>query len=217
MLTDHFPLLALVLRTPRLELRLPSPEELSAQADLAAEGVHDPAVMPFTFAWTDMPPKARARSVVQHHWRTLGALTPEAWSLPFTVFRDGEVVALQSLGAKDFANLREVGSGSWVGRRFHGQGIGTEMRAAVLHLAFAGLDALEATSGAFTDNPASNAISHKLGYRDDGVDRHIRRGEIGTTRRFRIDRESWKKHAAIEVTVTGLDPCLPMLIAESEK
>ncbi|MFD0558102.1 RimJ/RimL family protein N-acetyltransferase [Stackebrandtia endophytica] len=215
MLSDHFPLHHLVLRTPRLELRLPSDEELSALADLAADGIHDPAVMPFTFPWSDLEPALRARSVVQHHWRTLGALTPQDWQLSLTVFRDGEVVALQALGAKDFASLREVSSGSWVGRRFHGQGIGTEMRAAVLHLAFAGLDALEATSGAFTDNPSSNAISHKLGYRDDGIDRCMRRGEIGTIRRFRLDRASWEKHATTEVTIDGLEAGLPLLVAES--
>jgi RimJ/RimL family protein N-acetyltransferase len=63
----------------------------------------------------------------------------------------------------------------WIGLEYQGQGIGTEMRAAVLYLAFAGLGADYALSGAFTDNPASLAVSRKLGYGEDGVDREVRR------------------------------------------
>jgi len=40
-----------------------------------------------------------------------------------------------------------------------GQGIGREMREAILHLAFAGLGAQEALSGAFEDNVSSLATS----------------------------------------------------------
>ncbi len=42
------------------------------------------------------------------------------------------------------------------------------MRAAVLHLAFAGLGAQHAVSGAHDHNTASLTVSRKLGYRDDG-------------------------------------------------
>ena len=54
-LTDVWPLFGLVLRTPRLELRVPSLEQLAALAELADEGVHDPAAMPFLVPWTDLP------------------------------------------------------------------------------------------------------------------------------------------------------------------
>jgi hypothetical protein len=40
---DHWPLFGLVLRTPRLELRLPGLDRLAELADPAAAGVHDPA------------------------------------------------------------------------------------------------------------------------------------------------------------------------------
>ncbi len=46
------------------------------------------------------------------------------------------------------ATLRTFDTGSWVGRRFQGRGTGTEMRAAALHLMFAGLGAREATTSA---------------------------------------------------------------------
>jgi RimJ/RimL family protein N-acetyltransferase len=212
MLADYFPQIGLRVTTPRLELRLPDPEELAALAGLAADGIHDPAVMPFSVAWTDQEPPDLARSVVQHHWLRLGNSKPEDWSLPLTVFRDGEVVGAQHVSAKSFAVLREVATGSWLGQRFQGQGIGTEMRAAVLHLAFEGLGAREAVSGAFTDNTASHNVSRKLGYRPDGLERWVRRGEIGTVERLRCGREDWEKHRTVPVTVSGLTPeCLAAL------
>ena len=139
MLTDVWPLFGLVLRTPRLELRVPSLEQLAALAELAEEGVHDPAEMPFLVPWTDLPPGPRGRSVMQYQWRPWGELTPERWSLELAVLAGGEPVGIQGIGGTDFAVTREVHTGSWLGRRHHGRGIGTEMRAAVLHLAFAGL------------------------------------------------------------------------------
>ena len=42
--------------------------------------------------------------------------------------RDGVVVGTQGIGGRDFAVLREVHTGSWLGRRYQGQGIGTQMR-----------------------------------------------------------------------------------------
>src|SRR4051812_36160916 len=130
MLRDHFPLVGLRLTTPRLELRLPSPEELGALADLAAEGIHDPDMMPFVVAWTDRPPPDVALSVVQHYWRSLGEGTPRDWSLTLPVFCAGVVVGRQSFGARQLAVTGEVGTGSWLGRRYQGRGIGTQMRAA---------------------------------------------------------------------------------------
>jgi RimJ/RimL family protein N-acetyltransferase len=210
-LAAHFPPLGMCLTTPRLQLRLPDDGELAELADLAAAGVHDPALMPFLHPWTDLPPAERARSVVLHHWRTLGAWTPERWTLPLAVFAEGRAVGYQSLSAADFAVLREVSSASWVGRAHQGSGIGTEMRAAVLHLAFAGLGAETARSGAFDDNPASLAVSEKLGYERDGVERQVVRGRAVTEHRLRLARVRWEgRRGGVRVTVTGLETCLPM-------
>jgi len=210
MLVDHFPLLGLRLTTPRLELRLPSPEDLGALADTAAEGVHAPDTMPFTVPWTDRPPAEVARGVVQHHWLTLAQWTPDDWELDLTVFHAGEVVGQQTLRARDFAVLRQVSSGSWLGMRHHGKGIGTEMRAAVLHLAFAGLGADEALTSAFAGSHASHAVSRKLGYQDNGDGRQNVRGTMTAERRMRLTRTDWERHATTPVTIEGLAPCLPM-------
>lgn len=211
MLVDHFPLVGLRLTTPRLELRLPSNEELAALAELAADGVHDPEVMPFLTPWTDQPPAEVARSVIHHHWRVLGNWTPRDWALNLTVFHAGIVVGQQSISARDLAITRQVSTGSWLGQRHQGQGIGTEMRAAVLHLAFAGLGAQDAVSGAFEHNGASQAVSRKLGYQPDGVNRMTVRGALAVEHRVRLTRARWERHRGVPVTIDGLAPCLPLL------
>ncbi|MFC4058096.1 GNAT family N-acetyltransferase [Planomonospora corallina] len=208
----HFPIFRLRVTTPRLELRLPSLDDLDALADLAAEGVHDPELMPFTFPWTDAEPAARALGTLQYHFGTWASWSPERWSCLFAVACEGRVVGMQELSGSDFAVTREVSTGSWLGRRFQGKGIGTEMRTAVLHLAFDGLDARYAVSGAFTDDHASLAVSRKLGYRDDGIETHSRRGKAADLRRLRLTRDDWTTLPGFEIH--GLGPCLPLFGAE---
>jgi RimJ/RimL family protein N-acetyltransferase len=190
-------------------LRWPTLGDLDALAGLAAAGVHDPDVQPFAAAWTDAPADDRGRATLQYHWSRWGSWKPSDWTLEFAVVRDGAVVGTQGIGARDFAVLREVSTGSWLGRSFQGQGIGTEMRAAVLHLAFQGLGAQYAVSAAFEDNAASLAVSRKLGYRDDGVERHLVRGRPAVTRRLRLTRSDWQATRAVPVDIGGLEPCLP--------
>ena len=207
MTTPYWPLAGLRLATPRLELRWPTLADLQALAGLAARGVHDPAVQPFTNTWTDAGPAERAQSTLQYHWRQWGAWQPADWSLNLVAVRDGAVVASQGMEGHDYAVLREVSTGSWVGRDHQGQGIGTEMRAAVLHLAFAGLGARYATSAAFEDNTASLAVSRKLGYADDGIERYFVSGRPVVSRRLRLDRAAWEAHRATPVEISGLPEC----------
>jgi RimJ/RimL family protein N-acetyltransferase len=210
MLIDHFPPLGLRLTTPRLVLRLPAPDELAALADLAAAGIHPPEVMPFGVPWTDRPPAEVARGVLQHHWSTLGQWTPRAWSLNLTVFHRGVVVGEQAVGAAELPLTREVHTGSWLGQAHQRQGIGTEMRAAVLHLAFAGLGAEAAISSAAEDNTASLGVSRKLGYEPDGINKRVVRGAARVERRMRLTRAAWERHRTVPVTIDGLAPCLPL-------
>ena len=121
----------------------------------------------------------------------------------------GTVAGMQELAARDFAALREVSTGSWLGRGFQGQGIGTHMRAAVLALAFEGLAGEYATSEAFPDNPASSGVSRKLGYAEDGCRRLLVRGQPVRATRYRLARASWQAHRAIPVEILGLTACLP--------
>ena len=205
MLTDHYPAYGLRLRTPRLELRLPDVADLARLADVAAAGIHDPAYQPFLMSWTDVEPAERARTTITHHLGVLAGNEPKRWALPFCVWRDGEALGLQEMRGRDFPTVREVSTGSWLGQPYQGQGIGTEMRAAVLHLAFAGLGAEYATSEAFSDNPSSYAVSTRLGYVDDGISRHEVRGVAAVSRRLRLSREEWEKHRNVPVELDGVD------------
>jgi RimJ/RimL family protein N-acetyltransferase len=204
----HWPLSRLRLRTPHLELRLATPSDLDALASLAADGVHDPSFQPFANSWTDVSPGQRARSVLQWHWTQRGRWQPGDWNLELAVLRDGTVAGSQGLGGRDFAIRREVASGSWLGQHYQGQGIGTEMRAAILQLAFAGLHAGHARTSALTGNAASLAVTRKLGYTPDGFDSCVVRGQRVLLHRYRLDRAAWEAHRTVPVDIEGLDGCL---------
>ena len=173
---DHWPLRHLVLRTPRLELR---PDDDAGLDELVAEayrGVHPPAEMPFGEPWTDADPRYLGRGMLQHFWAERAALHPDGWAVHFLVRYGGRVVGTQKLGARDFAITREVDTGSWIGLRHQGKGLGTEARAAVVLFAFDHLGAVTARSSAFADNVRSHRVSRRLGYSLDGSETLARRG-----------------------------------------
>jgi len=174
---EHWPLRHLVLRTPRLELRPDDDAGLHELVAEAYEGVHPPEEVPFGVAWTDADPRYLGRGILQYYWSQRAALDPERWSIHFLARLDGRVVGTQRLGARDFAVTRDVDTGSWIGLRHQGQGLGTEMRAAVVLFAFDHLGALTARSVAFADNARSHGVSRRLGYRRDGSETVARRGE----------------------------------------
>ncbi|MGW7051246.1 GNAT family N-acetyltransferase [Streptomyces sp. NPDC054887] len=204
---QFWPLYGLRITTPRLELMLPDGEVLDELAAVAAGGVHDEASMPFSVPWTDGSPQDRARATFQHVLGTVAQWTPQQWTLSLAVRCGGRTVGRQDLMTEDFPVTREGETGSWLGRAHHGRGIGTEMRAAMLHLAFEGLGARHVTSGAMVDNPASLRVSEKLGYRPDGLLVESVRGEARTVRRLRLTREDWEAHRTVPVEVAGLEPC----------
>ncbi len=210
---ELWPLSGLVVRTPTLELRAAREADLVALAELAADGIHEPEFMPFSTPWTDTTPVERARSVLRWHWGRWSRWQPDDWALDLVVIQDGVVVGTQGLESKQFAVRREVDTGSWLGLKYQGAGIGTRMRWAALHLIFAGLGAEYATSGAFVDNPASLAVSRRLGYLDDGIERWARRGRAAEVHRVRLSRAAFAGSRAggsrEAVTIHGLPATLP--------
>ena len=179
-------------------------------AEAAVKGVYAPGERPFFSKWAERSPEEVARTVVQRQWRKRGAWKPEHWALELAVFEGGQPIGTQEVRAKDFAALREVESASWLGVEYQGRGYGTEMRSAVLHLAFAGLGAAYALSASFVDNASSAAISRKLGYQPDGIQRDANNGEVLVTQRFRLSRAQWESTERPAVSVTGLEPCLDL-------
>ncbi len=189
MRSPYWPLFGLRITTPRLELRPPGDEDLADLAALAADGVHDPSSTPFSVPWTDDGPDAAARSTLQHNWRLRADWKPEAWHLSLVTVVDREIVGMQGIAATDFAITKTVNTGSWLGLRHQGKGIGKEMRAAVLHFAFAGLGADIAESGAWHDNKPSLGVSAAMGYEQNGEHIGARRGQGDRLIHLRLPRE----------------------------
>jgi RimJ/RimL family protein N-acetyltransferase len=210
-LVEHWPLFGLRVTTPRLELRSPTDDDLAELIDRVRAGIHDPATMPFTVGWTDAESPELERSSLQYWWRARADFSPQRWDLALAVAYEGRLVGVQSLTAVDFVTLRTAETGSWLGLEYHGRGIGTEMRSAVLHLAFEHLGAEAITSAAFTDNLASQRVSLANGYELNGTTITLRRGERAEQIRFLITRDRWlatRRGDAVEVT--GFDTCRPM-------
>ncbi len=209
-MTHPWPLFDLRVRTARLELRAPTDADLLELLDVARAGVHDPKVMPFKVAWTDLPSPEFERGFLRFFWGTRASWAPADWHLPLAVAFEGRLVGVQDVRASDFATSRTVETGSWLGRVFQGRGVGTEMRAAVLFLAFEGLGALAAETAAARDNPASLGVTRKLGYLPAGEDFTVApRGVPVVHQRSALTRENWRPDL-YPVSIENLEPCLPM-------
>ncbi len=204
------------LRTERLELRLPNETELQELAALAEKGVHPPDEMPFRVAWTDGIGTPEFRdNFIAFHLDARRNWTPERWNLVLGVWADGEPVGTQSVDAVDFAARRTAETGSWLGQRFQGRGIGTEMREAILTLLFDGLGGEVATSGYIAGNERSRHVSDKLGYVVSGEGTVAPRGTPVREIQLALDRATWKSVERPRVELVDLSPCLPLFGAES--
>jgi len=205
-----WPLFDLRIVTERLQLRLPTDDEVAGLMAIARAGIHPPGEMPFGIPWTDKPSPRFEREFAQHHWLARASWTPERWDLHLAIFLDGQPVGAQTLHATDFPTLREVATGSWLALPHQRRGYGRESRVAVLTLAFDGLGAEVARSGAFLDNVASNAVSVGLGYEPDGIGRLAPRGVARDLQRFRMTREAWRSAVRRPVRIEGLEECLDL-------
>jgi RimJ/RimL family protein N-acetyltransferase len=172
---------------------------------VAEAGIHDPGDMPFEVAWTDALDE---ESFVAHHRDKLAACTADEWSLPFVAFQDGEPIGVQEIRGERFAERRLVETGSWLGLPWQGRGLGTEMRSAVLELAFTGLGAQTATSGAIEGNPASLGVSRKLGYEIVGAHDVSPRGVPVEHLDVELTRARFASPVAVEID--GLEGLLPL-------
>jgi RimJ/RimL family protein N-acetyltransferase len=173
--------------------------------EVALEGIHPPEFMPFSIAWTDDPELA---DFLDYHEMRRREWTVDEWHLELGLWLEGKPSGTQAVTATNFAATRTVMTGSWLGRRSQGRGIGTEMRTAVLELAFRGLGAEAARSGAIDGNIASLRVSEKLGYREVGRSTVAPRGEVVGHADLEIRREEWRPPFAVEIE--GLEPCLPL-------
>ncbi len=197
---------ALVLRCGPLELRAVTDADIAEITDVVLAGIHDPDRMPFVFPWSTAPAADLPRNMGVYYWAKRAEFSPAAWTLDLTVRHQGRIVGVQGVSTLNYAVTRTGETGSWLGRDFQGRGIGTLMRQAICALLFDHLDAAEITSGAFTDNPASLAVSRKVGYVENGTNRVQRRPcELALSRRLLLTPENFVRPAD-PVEVTGVAP-----------
>ncbi len=205
-----WPLFDLVVRTPLLELRHPDDEMCERLASAASSDMFPEGENQFHLDWTAEDSPDRERHSMQWWWRARGTFEPDDWHLTMAVVVGGEVVGCQDLRAKRFPLRRSVSTGSWLAPGAQGRGYGSEMRQAILHLAFAGLDALEAHSSAFATNERSIRVSRTVGYEDNGEEIALR-GEIPTrSLLFRMSRERFEERRRDDIAIDHLDACLPL-------
>ncbi len=199
-LTEIYPPFGVRITAGSLTLGVPDDKALAELADLAFAGIHDPVRMPFLVAWTETPPERFHAQFVQHHWGQRSSFSPERWGLDFAVWNDGTLVGTQGVSTHNFLTTRTGETGAWLGRRFHGRGIGTRMRQALCAFLFDHLDFEVVTSGAFLDNPASLAVSRKVGYQPNGIGRKQRReGEAAEHQDLRLTPETFRRGEPIQV------------------
>ena len=200
-MADVWPPYRLRLRAGDLELTVVTDDDVPGLVELALAGIHDPDTMPFATPWTLTAPEQLPAVMVRYFSSVRGAFTPESFDLLFAVRVGGTLVGIQGLHARDFAVTRTMETGSWLGRVHQGSGIGTRMRRAVCAYAFDHLGAVEVTSGAFVDNPASLAVSRKVGYRPNGVVRLKRRdGELALNQKLVLTPADLVRGEPLEVT-----------------
>jgi RimJ/RimL family protein N-acetyltransferase len=226
-LAQYWPPARLRIVGPRVELRMATDAELLQLIELIDSGVHDPEMMPFSGPWTDSEPAARARGALAWYWQCRASMDTNAWNLQLAVFVEGEPVGVQDVMSAKFRATGAVKTGSWLAMKHHGSGIGTEMREAVLALAFDGLGARCALTEAYVDNPASIRVSEKCGY--------MRSGEMPTERlrgpqapggasseivemcKFRLDADDWRARTDRPAfTITGLDADLRVMVGAAD-
>ena len=207
-----WPLFDLHVSTPRLTLRYVTDDLALELAELAAHGIHDPATMPFSDPWTDVPPPELQRSAVRYFWRCRADTTVERWTLNLAARHpDGTVLGVCTLSAEHFPTYRTATTGSWIGRRFQGHGLGSEMRRAALHLIFAGLHADTAATRAWHDNTASLRVTRSLPYTEDGTTEEMRRGRPDTMLAFAMTRPQWQTIRRSDVHLGGVEPVCEFL------
>lgn len=213
-MVHSYPLFDLAVRTPKLELRAATDELLEQVVPFVTAGILDPGQPPPfddpMSLYDDSPSREwRWRRAI---WAGRARVEPdEWWRLYFVAIVDGEPVGMQDLIGIQFRELRTAETFSWIGRPHQGRGLGTEMRRAILHLAFAGLGAERLQSEAFDDNVASNAISRGLGYTPNGTTWATRQGKPARLLRWELTRDRWLPSRRDDIELFGIDRSLAVL------
>jgi len=213
-LAEHFPVFALEVRTPRLTLRVPDDDDLVDLAEIGAAGVHHPDEMPFETRWTEVPPPFQQRNTLGFFWTQRTTLQGDTPHLTLAVVVDGDVVGVQSMMTSSWSGTRTFETGSWLGLTHQGRGLGKEMRAAILHLAFDGFGATRCITAAHDDNAASIAVTRALGYRPNGNELVASPEGPRVLEKFVMDRVDFESIRRDDIDIVGARAALELFGSE---
>ena len=210
--SDAWPLYGLTVTTPRLQLRYATDDDLQELASFRDGRVVGPGEEPFDGDSSFyVSGAAAAWKAIAGEWGARAKTSPAWWHLSFAAIVDDEIVGQQNITGADFQTLRTVNSFSFIAKAHRRRGLGTEMRRAVLHLAFDGLEARRAESDAFADNHGSIGVSRAIGYEDNGTMLSPRPSGAALMKRFLLTKEQWLRTRREDVTIEGLSRSLPLL------
>ncbi len=213
-LEEVFPPFALRISGGPLELRVLRDDDLPELVELVRGGVQDPDLpMPFLQAWHQEPfapgsPDGFPTTSLRWWWTQRATFAPAEWRLALVVRRDGALVGMQDLHAKDFSQTGHVMTGSWLGSAHQGRGTGTLMRQLAVGFAFDELGAGQCESGYIVGNHASAAVSRKAGYVDNGrrrIVQHTRQGKVGVDEQRVVVTPATFVRAPDQVSIEGAD------------
>ncbi len=210
--TEIWPFFGLRLETQRLVVRCATEQDVCTLAGVLPPDVETDPSLPSHPGFAQA--LQRSMGELQQYWRNLGAWTADAWKIPFVVEIEQRPLGIQTLEGEDFARRRVVDTASWLLADARSRGIGREMRAAVLHLAFEGLGARAAVTSAWHDNVASLGVSRSLGYVDNGYEVQVHAGRADRMQRMILTGDRWRDVDQPAVTIRGLEPCLPLFELE---
>lgn len=213
-LEEVFPPFALRIACGPVVLSVLRDDDLPELVALVRDGVQDPSLpMPFLLDWHEQPfapgsPDGFPATSLAWWWTQRAAFAPDDWRLALVVRRDGVLVGMQDLHAKDFAQRRHLTTGSWLGRAHHGNGTGTLMRQLAVGFAFDELGAASCESAYIVGNHASAAVSRKVGYVDNGRHRivqHTSQGKIGVEEQRVVVTPATFVRPEDQVTIDGAE------------
>jgi RimJ/RimL family protein N-acetyltransferase len=220
---DVFPPFGLLIASGPVELRVLRDDDLPELVELVRGGIQVPdQPMPFLRAWHQErfapgSPDGFPTTSLAWWWAQRAQFSPDDWRLSLTVRRDGELVGMQDLHARDFAETRHIETGSWLGLAHQGRGTGTLMRQLVVGFAFDELGALECGSGYVVGNHSSAAVSRKTGYAENGrrrIVQHTSQGKVGVVEQRVLATPATFVRPRDEVAIAGADAVRRFLAIE---
>jgi RimJ/RimL family protein N-acetyltransferase len=148
-----------VLKTERLILRAPRPEDLDRCAELLGDYEVAKMLSRVTYPY-DLEQGRAYLALSAERWSNW----QEAEELGFQIECEGEMI-----GGVSFKKLRETPEiGYWLGRAYWGKGYMSEAAQAAVAWLFENTDHKVVACEAMTENPASLGVARKLGFREVG-------------------------------------------------